>query len=191
MNRKPRATILSDEEFGHIWTASRNIGEVCERTGYSRDSAVRRASKLRLPGFHQVNRAVSYQIQSDRWERQPSTPEAPTISVKQQNLAAYAAGIIDASGRFETVRSSSGILGHRLTVTVPKTATSSLDALSDAYGGSVASPLIGPGVRSATSTSWVVETSELYRLIKAVYEFTRRWRDEMYAAVIFFELPRP
>ena len=191
MNRKPRATILSDEEFGHIWTASRNLAEVCERTGYSRDSAVRRASKLRLPGFHQVNRAVSYQIQSDRWERQPSTPEAPTISVKQQNLAAYAAGIIDASGRFETVRSSSGILGHRLTVTVPKTATSSLDALSDAYGGSVASPLIGPGVRSATSTSWVIETSELYRLIKAVYEFTRRWRDEMYAAVIFFELPRP
>ena len=62
--------------------------------------------------------------------------------------------------------------------------------LSDIYGGSVASPLIGPGVRSATSVSWTIETSELYWLIKAIYEFTCRWQDEMYAAVIFFELPK-
>ena len=190
MNRKPRATILSDEEFGQIWTASRNIGEVCERTGYSRDSAVRRASKLRLPGFHQVNRAVSYQIHSDRWERQPAANATPSLGAKQKSYAPYAAGIIDAAGRFETVRASSGILGHRLTVTVPKAANRSLETLSDIYGGSVASPLIGPGVRSATSVSWTIETSELYQLSKAIYEFTCRWQDEMYAAMMFFELPK-
>ena len=109
---------------------------------------------------------------------------------KEECDRAIEAGIIDASGRFETVRASSGILGHRLTVTVPKAANRSLETLSDIYGGSVASPLIGPGVRSATSVSWTIETSELYWLIKAVYEFTCRWQDEMYAAVIFFELPK-
>ena len=188
--RKPRATILSDDEFRHIWTASRNLAEVCERTGYRQDSAVRRASRLGLPGFHQVNRAVSHQIHTDRWERQPAASATPALGARQKSYAAYAAGIIDASGRFETVRAQSGILGHRLTVTVPKAANRSLETLSDIYGGSVASPLIGPGVRSATSVSWTIETSELYWLIKAIYEFTCRWQDEMYAAVIFFELPK-
>ncbi len=153
---KTRAKIISDAEFRQVWIQSRTIDEVLTRTGYNRDAAVRRGSRLNLPPFRSAPPVVRYQLQEERWNR-PSDP-APTTDA-QTRLAAYAAGVMDGAGKFSTVRAQTGgILGHRLVVTLPTQSERILNELQALYGGDVAAPINGAGLRSATNIPRTLET---------------------------------
>lgn len=182
---KPRAKIISDAEFRQAWTQSRTIEEVLTRTGYNHDAAVRRGRRLDLPPFRAVPNAVRYQLQEDRWLR---TAELAPATDAQHKLAAYAAGLLDAAGKFDTVRAATGgILGHRLTVTLPRQAEKALTELCTLYKGEVAAPLIGAGVRSSTSLAWTIDTVDLYAFALVVQHHTKRWADELYAVILFYQ----
>ena len=183
-NRKTRAAIMPDAEFRAIWLRSKTIGEVMEATGYSHDSAVRRGSRLDLPRFAHASPAVTHAIQLERWQWQTNRV---ALTPSQLNHAAYAAGVMDAGGDFDTIRSMGKILGHRMTVTGPKKLEATLTLLAETYGGDVAAPLIGPGVRSATKIAWTIETAALETLARATQHITMRWRDEMYAVCLFYQ----
>lgn len=182
--RKTRAAIMPDAEFRSIWLRCKTIHEVMEATGYSHDSAVRRGSKLNLPRFTYVSPAVTHAIQVERWQWQSSKT---MLTPAQINHAAYAAGVMDAGGDFDTIRSLGKILGHRMTVSGSKKLEPTFNLLAETYGGDVAPPLIGPGVRSATKIAWTIETSALETLARATQHITMRWRDEMYAVVLFYK----
>lgn len=182
---KTRAKIISDAEFRQVWTQSRTIEEVLTRTGYNRDAATRRGRRLNLPPFRSVPSAVHYQLQEERWLR---TAELPPATDAQHKLALYAAGLMDAAGKFDTVRAATGgILGHRLTVTLPRQAEKALTELSALYQGEVAAPIIGVGVRSASSLAWTIETVDLYAFARVVHPHTKRWKDELYAVILFYQ----
>ena len=182
---KNRARIISDDEFRQVWTQSRTIEEVLARTGYHHDAAVRRGRRLNLPPFRAVSGAVRYQLQEERWLR---TAELAPATDAQNRLAPYAAGLLDAAGKFETVRAATGgILGHRITVTLSRQAERALTELCSMYKGEVAAPLIGPGVRSATSLAWTIDTVDLYAFAQVVHPHTKRWADELYAVILFYQ----
>lgn len=182
---KTRAKLISDDEFRQVWSQSRTIEEVLIRTGYHHDAAVRRGRRLNLPPFRAVPGAVRYQLQEERWLR---TAELAPATDAQHKLAPYAAGLMDAAGKFDTVRAASGgILGHRLTVTLPRQAEKALAELCAVYKGEVAAPLIGPGVRSATSLAWTVETVDLCAFARVAHPHTKRWSDELYAVILFYQ----
>lgn len=182
---KTRAKIISDDEFRRVWSQSRTIEEVLTRTGYNQDAAVRRGRRLELSPFRAVPSAVRYQLQEERWLR---TAELPAATDAQHKLAAYAAGLLDAAGKFDTVRAATGgILGHRLTITVPCKAERALTELCTLYKGEVAAPLIGAGVRSSTSLAWIIDTVDLYAFALVVQSHTKRWADELYAVILFYQ----
>lgn len=182
---KTRAKIISDAEFRQVWTQSRTIEDVLASTGYNHDAAVRRGRRLDLPQFRAVPNAVRYQLQEERWLR---TAELAPATDAQNRLAPYAAGLMDVAGKFETVRAATGgILGHRLTITAPRQAEKSLTELSEMYKGEVAAPVIGAGVRSSTSLAWTLETVDLYAFARVVQPHTKRWTDELYAVILFYQ----